>query len=700
MSEFSRWAKLAAGAAVISVLLAPARSSAARPADEGMWTFDNMPVKRLQEKYGFTPTQEWLDHVRLSSVRFNDGGSGSFISPDGLVLTNHHVGIGQLQKISTAERDYVVTGFYAAARADESKCPDLELNVLMSMENVTDKVMASVKEGQTPEQALKAREAAIAQIEAASLKQTGLRSDVVSLYHGGEYWLYRYKRYTDVRMVFAPERQAAYWGGDWDNFTYPRYDLDFAIFRVYENGQPLKSEHYLKWKSAGAADNELVFVSGNPGSTDRLRTVAELRFSRDIRYPMILDFIAKRIAILRQYAAKGPEEQRRALVSIFGLENSKKALTGEYENGLLKESLMKNKELEEKAFRDKVASDPKWAADYGSAWDTIAGVIKEQEKVSKQQFYRQLMGSRLAAQATTITLYVKEVGKPDAERLDGYHDSQLEVVRYNLFSAAPIYPDLEEANLAGTLQMSLDQLGPDDPFLKIVLAGRAPAAVARDLISGTRLADVAYRQELVKGGEKAVLKSKDPLIALARSLEPFIRESVKWNKDNIESVLVPAQEKIGRARFAVYGKSLYPDATFTLRLSFGTVNGYPMNGTLAPYKTTLYGLYDRSLGFDKSKDWALPGRFWEREKTLDLATPVNFVSSCDIIGGNSGSPVINKDAAIVGLIFDGNIESLAGRFFYDDSVNRAVAVHPAYIIEALRKLYDAGALADEIEGKS
>jgi hypothetical protein len=674
-------------------------TSAARPADEGMWTFDNMPVKLLLEKYGFKPTQEWLDHVRLSSVRFNDGGSGSFISPNGLVMTNHHVGIGQLQKLSTAQRDFVTTGFYAPTHAEEAKCPDLELNVLMSMENVTQRVMASVREGLSAEQALKAREAAIALIEAESQKQTGLRSNVVSLYQGGEYWLYRYKRYTDVRMVFAPERQAAYWGGDWDNFTYPRYDLDVALFRVYENDQPAKTDHYFKWNTAGAHDDELVFVSGNPGSTDRLFTVAELKYERACRYPMILNYVNKRIAILGQYAAKGPEQQRRALVQIFGLENGKKAMTGEYQQGLLSEDLMKKKELEEKEFRDRVAANPQWAADYGSAWDTIAKVMKEQENIYKPQFYHQLMGSRLAAYATTIVFYVKETTKPDADRLNGYHDAELETLRYNLFSSAPVYADLEEMNLAGTLKIALDELGPDDPFLKIVLGGRVPAQVAQELISGTKLADAAYRQELIKGGEKAVLKSKDPLIVLARNLEPFYRETIKWNKDNIQSILVPAREKIGLARFAVYGKNLYPDATFTLRLSFGTVADYPMNGTRAPYKTTLYGLYDRSLGFDKSDDWALPSRFWERQKALDLSTPVNFVSSCDIIGGNSGSPVINKDAAIVGLIFDGNIESLAGRFFYDESVNRAVAVHPAYIIEALRKLYDAGAIADEIEGK-
>lgn len=669
------------------------------PADEGMWTFDNLPLKLLKDKYGFTPTQEWLDHVRLASVRFNDGGSGSFISPNGLVLTNHHVGIGQLQKLSTAERDYVATGFAAPTPAEEVKCADLELNVLISVENVTARVMAAVKAGQSPEQALKAKEAAIAALESESLKKTGLRSEVVSLYQGGEYWLYRYKKYTDVRMVFAPERQAAYFGGDYDNFTYPRHDLDMTFFRVYENGKPAKTDQYFRWNAKGAADKELVFVSGNPGSTDRLLTVAELKFLRDYRYPMMLSYIKKRIAILRDYATRGPEQERRALVSIFGLENSKKALGGEYEQGLLSPAMFKEKEAAEKDFQAKVAANPEWQAAYGGAWSTIAGVIKKQEGVAKTQFFRALLGSRLAGLANTIVFYVAETPKPDGQRLDGYHDSQLESLRFNLFSRAPIYPDLEEANLAGTLQMSLDELGPEDPFIKAVLNGKAPAEAARELITGTRLADVAVREALVKGGAKAVKDSTDPLIVLARKLEPMVRERIQWTKDNIESLLVPASEKIGQARFAVYGKSLYPDATFTLRLSYGAVKGYPMNGTLAPYKTTLYGLYDRSLGFDRGGDWWLPERFWKKQPALDLSTPVNFVSTCDIIGGNSGSPVIDKDAAIVGLVFDGNMESLAGRFFYDETANRCVAVHAAYIIEALRKLYDAAWLANEIEGK-
>ncbi len=666
-------------------------------ADEGMWTFDNPPTKLLQQRYGFTPTAEWLEHVRLASVRFMDGGSGSFVSPHGLVMTNHHVAVGQLQKVSTPERDYVATGFYAATPEEELKCPDLEVNVLVSMEDVTARVRAAVTKGMSDEQALEARRAVIAAIEKESLETTGLRSNVISLYHGGEYWLYRYKKYTDVRLVFAPERQAAYFGGDFDNFTYPRYDLDVAFFRVYEDGKPVNSQHYFRWNAKGASEGELVFVSGNPGSTDRLYTYDQLLFQRDYQYPMILDYINKRIAILREYAKRGPEQERRALVQIFGLENSKKALTGEYQ-GLLDAKLMARRKAAEEEFRALVASKPEWKKAYGDAWETVSRVIKKQTPKAKERFYGRIMGSRLAGFASTLVFHAIEVKKPDGQRLPGYHDSELEELKFRLLSPAPIYLDLEEANLAGTLALSLEQLGPDHPFIKTVLNGRSPEQAAAELIQGTKLADVAFRKSLLEGGESAVQSCTDPLIVLMRKLEPMMRADIEWSKKHVESVLTPATEKIAQARFAVYGKAAYPDATFTLRLSYGAVKGYPMNGTKAPYKTTLYGLFDRALSFDREKDFDLPERFWQRKDQLDLATPVNFVSTCDIIGGNSGSPVINAQAEVVGLIFDGNIESLVGRFVYDEEANRAVAVHTGYISEALRKLYDAAPLADEIEG--
>jgi hypothetical protein len=566
------------------------------------------------------------------------------------------------------------------------------------MENVTIRVQASVKEGMSDADSLKSRQAEIARIEKESLDKTGLRSNVVSLYQGGEYWLYRYKKYTDVRLVMVPERQAAYYGGDFDNFTYPRYDLDMAFFRVYENGKPLKCDHYLRWNPKGLSEGDLVFISGNPGSTNRLHTYAQLEFQRDLNYPMILGFFDRYIKVLREYSALGEEQERRALIQIFGLENSKKAMTGEYQ-GLLDKALMAGRKKVEEEFRLKVASNPEWDKAYGDAWDTIADVVKKMTTPAKQQFFRRFFGSRLTGFAARIVRYVVEVKKPDADRIPGYHDSELNELRFALFSPAPIYKDMEECLLANGLKWSLDALGPDDEFIKSVLNSESPESVAKKMVEGTKLADTKFRQSLVQGGEKAVQRSDDPLIVLARKLDPMMRAEEKWDRDNIQSVLTRAGEKIAKARFAAYGKATYPDATFTLRLSYGAAVGYPMNGTVAPYKTTLYGLYDRALSFDGKGDFRLPERFWERKDKLDLSTPVNFVSTCDIIGGNSGSPVVNRNAELVGLIFDGNIESLPGRFAFDETKNRAVAVHCAYMLEGLRKLYDATALADEIEGK-
>ncbi len=668
-------------------------------ADEGMWTFDNPPLKLLKEKYGFTPTQEWLDHVRLSSVRFNDGGSGSWVSPNGLVLTNHHVALGQLQKVSTKDKDYVANGFFARTAAEELKCPDLELNVLVGMEEVTKRVGESVKPAMAEKDALKARKAEMAKIEKEALSGADSHAEVVSLYNGAEYWLYRYKKYTDVRLVAAPEQQAAFFGGDPDNFTSPRYDLDFAIFRVYENDKPVESKHYLKWNAKGAADGELVFISGHPGSTDRQQTMAQLETQRDFVYPTLLKTLQRRLAVLKRYAALGPEQARQANNQIFGIENSLKAFGGEYE-GLLDKALMEKKQTEEKEFRGKVAANPAWQKEYGDAWPAIERAEKQRVVLFKQNRFRVVRGLRLPVLALQIVQYVAEVKKPDSERLDGFHDADLESLRFRLFSPAPIYPQLEEALIANSLQESLEELGANDPFVQAALGGRNPADVARELMSGTKLADAAARKALVEGGEAAVAASTDPLIVLARKIDPVARQTRKAIEDTVQSVETPAGEKIGRALFAVYGKGRYPDATFTLRLSYGTVAGYPMNGTIAPPITTFYGLYDRATSFGMKPPFHLTPRFLERKDRLDLSTPLNTVSTGDIIGGNSGSPVINRNAELVGLIFDGNIESLVGNFVYDETKNRAVSVHSAAIIEALRKADDAAALADELEGKT
>jgi hypothetical protein len=666
-------------------------------ADEGMWTFDNPPLKLLKDKYNFVPTEQWLDHVRLSSVRLNDGGSGSFVSPHGLLLTNHHVARGQLQKNSTPEHNYLRDGFYAATQAEEMKSPDLEVNVLVSMENVTADIAGEVKGARTPEEEFARRRAAIASIEKKSLAKTGLRSDVVTLYQGGEYWLYRYKKYTDVRLVFAPEEQTAFFGGDPDNFTYPRYCLDMAIFRVYENGRPIDSKDYLKWNPKGAADGELVFVSGNPGSTSRLDTMSQLEYQRDFEMPISLKLLRARIDTLEKYSAKGAEQARQAESEIFNLQNSFKARDGML-RGLMDKNVMAKKEKDEADFRARVMANPEWKAAYGSAWDEIAQAVKKEESRTKDEYYRGL-NSQLANIATSIVQYVAQVKKPDGERLPGFHDAQLESLKFRLFSPAPIYPAMEIARMTGALEADIAGAGPDTAFIKTVLKGRTPSQAAADLVNGTQLRDPDVRRKLIEGGEAAVAASTDPMIVLARELDPMRREMIKWLQDNVESVEQRGGEQLGKARFAVYGKSTYPDATFTLRLSYGQVKGYPMNGTLAPPKTTYFGLYDRSDGFDGKFPFNLPPRYVDGRTKLDLSTPLDFVTTNDVVGGNSGSPVINRNGEIVGLVFDGNIESLVGDYVYDIETNRTVNVHTAAMTEALGKIYHADGLLKELLGE-
>jgi hypothetical protein len=664
-------------------------------ADEGMWTFDNLPVKQLQQKYQFVASKPWLQHVQLSSVRLADGGSGSFVSPEGLLLTNHHVARGQLQKSSTPEHDYIKDGFYAQTREQEIKSPDLEVAVLISTENVTDAITRLIKDIADEKQQFKARKAAIAQIEGESQNKTGLQSEVVTLYSGGEYWLYRYKRYTDVRIVFAPEQQAAFFGGDPDNFTYPRYDLDFALFRVYENGNPIHTDNYLKWNATGASDGELVFVSGNPGTTGRLATLAQITFDRDVADPLLLESFKSRIDVREQYSKRGAEPARQAASEIFGLQNAQKAIKGS-RDALLSTHTFQKKEKDENEFRSLVTANPQWKQQFGGAWDDIAAAERKYESRFKFRLYRDL-DSRIAQLAQNIVEYVSEIKKTAEERLPGYQEAELDSVRLRLFSPAPVYPEFEKAKIAGSLRFGPQQLGNDDPFFKVALDGKTPEEAAGELVSGTKISDPGVRKQLVEGGEAAVNASTDPMIVLARKLDPIRREMTKWRDENVTSVLQRAGEQLGKARFVVYGKSTYPDATFTLRLSYGQVKGYPMNGTIAPPKTTFYGLYDRASSFNDRGPFVLPARYDRARTKLSLATPLNFVTTNDVVGGNSGSPVVNREGELVGLIFDGNIESLAGDYVYDETFNRAVAVHSAALTEVLRKLYDVGALLKELK---
>ncbi len=668
-------------------------------ADEGMWTFDNLPVKLLKDRYGFVPAPGWVEHLQLASVRFNDGGSGAFVSKDGLVLTNHHVALGQLQKMSAPGKDYVKEGFLARSAAEEIKCPDLEINVLVSLENVTPRVMKA-EDPESPEKDQNdQRKAEISRITKESTEKTGLRSDVVELYQGGEYWLYRYKKYTDMRLVMAPELQAAFYGGDPDNFTYPRYALDFAFFRVYENGEPVHPEHFLKWSKDGAADGELVFVTGHPGHTDRLKTVAQLEYERDLGLPLYLEIAEKKRRDYYDYAALGAEQERRSKDRVFSVENAIKAVTGELE-GLRDAALMRSKKEDEDALRKAVAGsrDPAARAAKGS-WDKIAATQKTFAARRLQMSYRRFDATKVAGLAASIVRYAAETAKPNDKRWEEYRESNLESLRFRLFSPAPLYPDMEEFLLERTLSDALGKLGPDDAYVKAALGGRTPADAARELIKGTKLFDPAERRRLVDGGEKAVAASADALIVWQRRLDPIYREQRRWYEDEIESALTAEGNRIAKARFAAYGKSTYPDATFTLRLSYGKVSGYELGTTsVAPF-TTFYGLYDRAFGHSEKPPFDLAPKVKAARGGLDLAARLNFVTTNDIIGGNSGSPVVNAKGEYVGLIFDGNIQSLAGRYAYDETRGRAVAVHSSGILEAMRTIYGMDALADELTGK-
>jgi hypothetical protein len=666
-------------------------------AEEGMWTFDNLPLKQLAGQYNFHPTQEWLDHLRLSSVRLNDGGSGSFVSPDGLLLTNHHMARGQLQKNSTAGHDYVRDGFYAATPGAEMKSPDLEVDVLVGMQDVTARVQGAANGIKDAAQAEKARRAEIAAIEKESKDKTGLRSDVISLYNGGEYWLYQYKVYTDVRLVFAPEEQAAFYGGDPDNFTYPRYDLDMALFRVYENGKPLHTENYLKWNAKGAAPGELVFVSGHPGSTARQNTMAQLQLERDVNLPARIEYLQRRIAAEQEFAKQGPEQARLIGSNMFILQNSLKVYIGRAQ-ALGDANILAKKQAEESDLREKVAQNPELRKLYGKAWDEIAHAVEVDRPEMPKRYFRRT-DSQLFTLALEIVQYVVEVEKPDGDRLPQYNEAGLDSLRYQMLSPAPIYPSVEKLYMTTALKLAREKLGANDAYLEaIVQDGDIDRTVAA-LVDGTGLADPAFRKNLLDGGEAAVAACNDPMIAAARRVDPVWRASNKYYIDHVASVFNSAGEKLGKARFAVYGKNAYPDATFTLRLTYGTVDGYPYNGTIAPPFTTFYGLYGRAASFSNQPPWNLTPRQAAARDNINLATPLDFVSTADIIGGNSGSPVVNREGELVGLIFDGDIESLAGDYLYDGTKNRAVAVHSAGMLEGLRRIYGANALADELEGK-
>ncbi len=678
-------------------------------ADEGMWLFNAPPLKQLKEKYQFEPTLRWLEHLQKSSVRFNSGGSGSFVSPNGLVITNHHVGADTLQKMGDAQHNYLRDGFYAKTQADEMKSADLELNVLMSIEDVTARVNGAVNLAMNSEQASKARNAAIAAIENESKDKTGLRSDVVTLYQGGAYHLYRYKRYDDIRLVFAPEQQMAFFGGDPDNFEYPRFDLDICFFRAYENGQPANIEHFLKFNSAGPNDGALIFVSGSPGKTDRQLILDELADMRDRFLPYVLRMFNRREVLELAYSARSFENARKARDDLFGDQNNRKRYDG-YLAGLLDPEIWSQLRAREQKSRDAIGRDSKFKST-SAAYDRIKRAQGEIAKNAPLYNYVEqerpiTIGYRgPRAFAGTLFKYVRlltraidERAKPNGERIPAFRDSARDSLELELFSTEPIYDDYEILRLTDSLTDFASQFGADNALVQKVLAGKSPHARAVEFVTGTKLKDVAVRKELYGKDAAALQATHDPMIDLAHLVDGPARDARKIY-DAQEEIKKQAYAEIARARFAIEGASNYPDATFTLRLSYGTVRGYEQDGKQIPAFTDFAGLYQRSAEHDNKPPFDLPQRWIDKKANLNLATHFNFVSNADIIGGNSGSPVVNKADEFVGIIFDGNIQSLVLDCIYSDKQARAVSVDSAAIIEALRKVYEAGDLADELEGR-
>ncbi|MCB9646583.1 MAG: S46 family peptidase [Deltaproteobacteria bacterium] len=663
-------------------------------ADEGMWTFDGFPGQRVEAAYGFTPDAAWLDHVRLSSAQVGGGCSGSFVSADGLVLTNHHCVHGCVQQLSTKQRDLVEHGFNAKTRAQELRCPGFDVTRLEAITDVTEKVLAATA-GKQGEAFQKARAAVVAELEAACAASEAVRCDVVDLYRGGRYHLYRYHRYFDVRLAFAPELQAAFFGGDPDNFNFPRFDLDFSLVRVYEDGQPAKVQDHLQSSPAGPEAGDLVFVSGRPGSTRRQLTVAQLAYERDVRLPEVLMRLSEVRGRLYGLAQRGPEQARIAKGTRFSVENAYKAFRGRRE-ALVDTAFFAKKAMEEDALQEKVAADPKLKAQVGDAWGEIARAVATERDLRFALEYQEpgrAHGSRLFAIAWDLVRMADELPKANAERLPEYADARLPVRKAKLMSNAPVYPELEEALLAFALENMRRELGADHPFVRAALGAETPEGLAARVVKGSSLGKVAVREALLKGGKAAVSASKDPMIAWVRTLEPWGREVRKRYEAEVESVVTRAAERIAAARFAIYGTEQYPDATGTLRLSYGAVEGFPYLGQPVPPFTDFAGLYARATGkppFDLAPSLA------RAKAKLPLDQRLNLVTTNDIIGGNSGSPLIDKEGRLVGLVFDGNIYSLGGDYGFDPRVNRTVAVHVGAILAALRTAYGAGHLADEM----
>jgi hypothetical protein len=666
-----------------------------------MWTFENPPREYWQRTYGFSPTEEWLEHVRLSSVRYGQHCSASFVSPTGLVMTNHHCALDCIEAVSTGANDYVVDGFYAPGRGQELTCPGLFLDQLVDIEDVTARVHGAAPADAPAAEVAAAQAQARSRIEAECSAAAELTCQVVSLYHGGQYQLYKYRRYAPVKLVWAPDVQAGFYGGDPDNFTYPRYNLDVSFLRAYEpDGETVASTpHYFRWNARGAGDGELVFITGNPGSTARLATVPQLVYEQRTRHPFVVEFLAAQSEVLHAYAARGPEQDREVRETLFSVDNSLKAFTGQL-GGLQDTLLMGRKIRWEREFRARVQADPALRAAYGDAWDRVAEIAARRNEIYSQVnlYNPDFMGAPHLQMAGTLVRYIRETARPEAERPPAFRGERLEQVRLMLAEPTDPDPTLALPLLAARLDLAGRWLPEGDPvYGDILRPGESSTAAAERVAAATRILDPAFRQTLMAGGPAALEASTDPVVVLARRMDARHRDVMaRWQQIGADQS-VQAQ-RLAEALFGVFGTHIPPDATFTLRITDGVVAGYPFNGTMAPPFTSIFGLYERANNFDDEMPWTLPRPFAERRADVDMATYYNFVSTNDITGGNSGSPMIDREGRIVGIAFDGNIEQLPNEFLFSTVAGRTVGVHSAGILEALRSVYRTHALLQELVG--
>jgi len=662
-----------------------------------MWTFDYPPLDYLQKEYNFQPNEDWLNNVRMSALRFANYCSASFVSADGLVMTNHHCGRESVEQVTKPGEDLYNNGFYAATLEDERPVKGLYVDQLVLIKDVTKEIQSAGNEGKTPEEKVANETKAIKSLEAKEGKETGLKIQVVTLFNGGKYSLYGYKRYTDVRLVFSPEAALGFYGGDYDNFTYPRYDLDCNFFRVYDNGKPLKTEHYFHWSPAGAAPGEPVFVVGNPGHTDRLKTVAQLEYARDTQYPRNLEMMDAFVDAYSKIIAQHPEKAADLQNRLFSFSNSQKAYTGMLA-GLRDPVLMQKKIDFEKKFKEAVNSNPKLNEQYGDLWDKISEVQKQLKLVSNK-FFAISITPRSSSQyfviADNLVHLAKQLQLPENLREDSYKEAKLDST-INKIIPDKFYPNLQNLLLKAQIDRFYKYLGADNEVVLKATGGKTGREAVEYMTGNSFLTSIDKIKEAVKKGPDYILNSTDPFIYFIINSQPQ-KDELQAKVSEITSQDATYSEELGIALFEVYGTSIPPDATFTLRISDGVVKGYPYNGTMAPPYTTFYGLYDRYYSFDKKYPFDLPKKWQNPPSDFNLETPMNFVSTADIIGGNSGSPVINEKAEIVGLAFDGNIESLPGNFIFTTETNRTVAVHSAGMMEAIKDLYKATRLSEELK---